>query len=86
MQGKKIKRIKKPLLTRETNIMVVVNEYPEAVEVLQAFGLHCTTCFASVFDTIGQGAEIHGMSDSEIDEMLYEANLVINKSRKVDIA
>lgn len=78
------KKSKKTILTRDTNIMMVVNEYPQAVDVLQAFGLHCTTCFASFFDTIGQGAKIHGMDDEEIDEMLYEANLVIKKSSKAD--
>jgi hybrid cluster-associated redox disulfide protein len=83
----KAKKIdKKPLLDRQTNIMLVVNEYPEAVDVLQAFGLHCTSCFASVFDTIGQGAQMHGMDDNEIDEMIKEANMVIKKSKKVDIA
>lgn len=65
-------------ITRETNIAELVNNYPKAVDVLMAFGLHCVGCFASAFDTIGEGARIHGMIDEEIDEMLDEVNLVLN--------
>ena len=70
-------------VTRETNIAILVDKYPEATEVLMAFGLHCVGCFASQFDTIGEGAELHGMMDDEIDEMIGEVNLVINQKQKL---
>lgn len=65
-------------ITKESNIAELVNNYPEAVDVLTAFGLHCVGCFASAFDTIGEGAEIHGMTTAEIEEMLEEVNKVLN--------
>lgn len=68
----------KVTITKETNIAELVNNHPKAVEVLTAFGLHCVGCFASAFDTIGEGAQIHGMIDEEIKEMLKEVNLVLN--------
>ncbi|PJA40292.1 disulfide oxidoreductase [candidate division WWE3 bacterium CG_4_9_14_3_um_filter_34_6] len=70
-------KIKK--ITKESNIAEIVNEHPEVVEVLTAFGLHCVGCFASAFDTIGEGAQIHGMIDEEIDEMIKEANKVLRR-------
>lgn len=73
-----------PLITRDSNIADIVFKYPEVAEVLNSFGLHCIGCFASAFDTVGQGAEIHGMSDDEIDEMLMEANDVLNNPERFD--
>ena len=65
------------LVTRDVNIAELIFKYPELVELFGAFGLHCATCFASAFDTIEEGARLHGMSDEEIDEMIEEANKVI---------
>lgn len=71
-------------ISKETNIAELVNNHPAAVEVMTAFGLHCVGCFASAFDTIGEGAEIHGMIDEEIDEMLEEVNRVLNDKELLD--
>ena len=71
-------------ITKETNIAALVNNYPAAVEVLTAFGLHCVGCFASAFDTIGEGAQIHGMIDEEVNEMLGEVNKVLNSEDSED--
>lgn len=65
-------------LDRNANIAEVVFKYPEIVEIFAAFGLHCSNCFASQFDTISEGAKLHGMIDEEIDEMIEEANKIIN--------
>lgn len=69
-------------ITKDTNIAELVNNYPKAVEILTAFGLHCVGCFASAFDTIGEGAEIHGMIEEEISEMLDEVNSVLNSEEE----
>ncbi len=71
-------------ITKESNIAELVNNYPEAVEVLTAFGLHCVGCFASAFDTIDEGAEIHGMTTAEIEEMLEEVNKVLNDKKSLN--
>ncbi|PIR42902.1 disulfide oxidoreductase [candidate division WWE3 bacterium CG_4_9_14_0_2_um_filter_35_11] len=71
-------------ITKDTNIAELVNLYPKAIEVFTAFGLHCVGCFASAFDTIGEGAQIHGMIDEEIKEMLEEVNVVLNNEKSQD--
>ena len=74
----------KIVITKDTNILELTTNYPDAAEVLTAFGLHCVGCFASQFDTIGQGAEIHGMYDDEVDELIDEINKVVNGEVDVD--
>jgi len=65
-------------ITKDAKIADLVNNYPASAEVLTSFGLHCVGCFASAFDTIVEGAQIHGMIDEEVDEMLEELNRVLN--------
>ncbi len=80
MPTKKVKQKKKISgVKRDTNIAQLIMEHPGAAEVLLAFGLHCVGCFASAFDTIEEGAKIHGMPDEEIDEMIGEVNDAIKK-------
>jgi len=47
---------------------------PKAAELLAEYGLHCLTCFANQFDTLEQGAMVHGMDDDEIEDMITEVN------------
>ena len=76
--NKETKKAKRIELDKRANVAETVFKYPEVVEVFAAFGLHCASCFASQFDTIEGGAKLHGMIDEEIDEMIEEANKVIN--------
>lgn len=72
------KNTNKVKITKNTNILELTTKYPEAGNVLTAFGLNCVGCFASQFDTIGNGAEIHGMHPDELEELIDEVNKVIN--------
>lgn len=65
---------KKFQLTRETIMSEIVEKSPKATELLAEYGLHCLSCFANQFDTLGNGALIHGMNDEEIDQMIKEVN------------
>ena len=65
------------------NIAEVIQKYPESADVFLGFGLHCVGCFASAFDTIKAGAQIHGLSDEEIEDMLKEVNLTIEQVKKL---
>jgi|GEM_PF-771346 len=69
--------IKKTLLIGD-----VVNKYPETVEIMLARGFHCIGCHVSPFETIEQGASVHGISDKELDKMLGEMNKVLSKRGK----
>jgi hybrid cluster-associated redox disulfide protein len=70
------------LITRETNILELVHEYPEAVPVLIEAGLHCIGCQLSMFDTIEQGCAIHGMEEETVDKLVKEMNERVKGFRK----
>ena len=69
------KRIK---IKKEDNLAKVVFKYPKAGEVLVDYGLHCIGCIASEYDTIEEGAKIHGLSAKDINEMIARINEVVN--------
>lgn len=66
-----------PFVTKEMNLGEVIFKYPESAEILTDYGLHCVGCFASSFDTIEQGAKIHGLSEEEVQEMIDRINEMI---------
>lgn len=70
----------KPRINKDTNLADLATHYPHAARVLNIeYGLHCLGCFASAFDTLEAGAKIHGMTESEIEEMLQHLNEIIEK-------
>ncbi len=66
-------------ITKDMLLGDVVQQYPETAEIMLEYGLHCVGCFANQFDTVEQGAMIHGMSEEEIDEMLERVNGAIQE-------
>jgi hypothetical protein len=61
-------------LTRYDSFQVILDECPRAGELLAEYGLHCANCFMNGSDTVENGAEMHGMSEAEMIEMLHEIN------------
>lgn len=57
----------------------VVGAFPKAAAVMLRWGLHCVGCHASAFDTVKDGAKLHGMPDEDIATMINEINVAINK-------
>ena len=53
-------------------------KYPEAIEVLMAKGFHCIGCPSSTFETIQQGAQMHGIDPKKLVE---EINNKIEKAK-----
>lgn len=77
--GKKPNKIKnKVFITADTPIGEIVTKYPDLAEVLtEDYGFHCVGCFASTMETLEQGAEVHGMSDKEVKEMVGKLNKLV---------
>ncbi len=70
-------------VTLQTNIGELINLYPETANIMLEYGLACVGCFASSFDTIEQGALIHGMTEEEIEEMIFRINEYIKREQKM---
>ncbi len=60
-------------ITKEMNIIEVVNKYPSSVEVFQKYGMHCFGCMAARFENIEQGAGAHGIDVEKLIEDLNKA-------------
>ncbi len=69
-------------IKREQNLGELAAKHPEAAKVMLEYGLHCVGCFANRFDSVENGAKLHGMSDQEVDEMLEEINQAVEKNTK----
>src|SRR3989344_3283662 len=57
----------------------IVTKYPDVVELLQSYGLHCFGCHVNLYESIGMGARGHGIPDETIKTMIDEANEYLNK-------
>lgn len=69
-------------VTKEMTIEQVVNAYPEAAEIIQAYGLHCVGCHANPFETLEMGAARHGMDDATIASMLADVNEFVRQKQQ----
>ena len=72
-------------ITKDSLIGEVLLEYPEAQEVmLKHFGeqVACVMCPGQAFDTFAMIAELHGIEDDVVDEMMKEMRQVIAQVEK----
>lgn len=66
-------------ITKDMKFSEVLKQYPESVEVLFEKGMHCVGCSMGAFETIEQGAVIHGI---DADELVKEMNAKVSKAKK----
>jgi hybrid cluster-associated redox disulfide protein len=57
-------------ITRATPIGELVMNHPVAAAVLLEHGFHCIGCSLSAYETLEQGAAVHGMDDAQIDALV----------------
>ena len=60
----------KNYITRETVIGEIVNEYPEAAEILLGIGMHCLGCPAAQAETLEEACAVHGVDADEVAEAI----------------
>jgi hybrid cluster-associated redox disulfide protein len=66
-------------IDKNTSIGDLMTANPEMNDVLYEYGLYCGNCSAAGFDTIEDGARIHGLEDEEIEELIQELNKKLKK-------
>lgn len=63
----------KPQLSSHILINDLAEHYPELIETLIIeYGFHCVGCFASQFETLEEGARVHGIEEEDFEEMMRE--------------
>ena len=76
---------KKPLINGDMLIGDVLNRLPESAQIMQDFGLHCTSCSVNVFEPLKMGAMSHGIEEEVVDEMISRINeLAATRKRAPD--
>ena len=68
------------LIEKNQTIQEIITKHPEVVEHLLEKGFHCIGCGASEFETLEQGAIVHGMDPEELLKELN--NTLIKKDLK----
>lgn len=68
-------------ITKEMTIGEVVKNYPETIEVMMNYGLHCIGCNVSYDETLAQGTAGHGWNEARVTELLEEMNGAVEKEK-----
>ena len=63
-------------VTKEMGILEIAQNYPEAIEVFQKYGMGCLGCAAARFENIEAGARVHGFAP---DAMVADINALIGE-------
>jgi hybrid cluster-associated redox disulfide protein len=63
-------------ISKDMNIMDIVQACPESVEVFKKYGLGCIGCAAAHFENLEAGAKVHGF---DADAMVDDINALIEK-------
>ncbi len=71
-------------ITMQTILGELLEEYPGAEAVMKKYlgEAYCLTCPGKMFDTIGNGAMLHGMSDAEAENMLSDLQEVVDNQER----
>ena len=67
-------------ITKDTTIGEIVEKYPQVVETLMSFGVHCVGCHVSPFESLEGGFKGHGMDDATVEEAVKKLNEIIEQS------
>lgn len=59
-------------ITKDMNIIEVVQRYPDTMMVFMYAGMGCFGCHAAQFENIEQGALVHGIDPDKLVEALNE--------------
>ncbi|MEK6913021.1 MAG: DUF1858 domain-containing protein [Nanoarchaeota archaeon] len=69
------------IITKDTPVKELIDEHPEVQEILMEYGLHCAGCSFSEFDTLEDGAMMHGLDDEDMDLMIKDVNEIVGKKK-----
>jgi hybrid cluster-associated redox disulfide protein len=64
-------------VTKDMTIGEIIDMYPDTIEIILEYGLHCVGCGISGFETIEQGAMSHGMSSDDVEMSVRDLNKII---------
>lgn len=69
-----------PSVHARMNVLEVIALHPDAAGILEAYGLHCHGCAFGSMDTLESGALSHGLTDTDIDNMVDDLRELLEKA------
>ena len=63
------------LITKKTTIDQIISHFPETIKFFNDLQMSCGSCFAVKFDTLENGALMHGM---DVDDLITRLNKFIS--------
>ncbi|MHC1570509.1 MAG: DUF1858 domain-containing protein [Methermicoccaceae archaeon] len=63
------------MITKDMKITDVVVNYPETLVVFMQYGMGCIGCQIAAFETVEEGALVHGL---DVDALVADLNAVVN--------
>jgi len=70
------KQENKQKIAKDMNIMEIIVKYPQTREVFMKYGFHCLGCHAAQFESLEQGAMVHGI---DVDKFVKDLNEAVDK-------
>jgi len=68
-------------ITKDMIILDVIQVYPETIEVMREMGLHCIGCQAAGYESIHEGALVHGIDPELLCQKLNQK--ILEKRKKL---
>ena len=66
-------------ITKNMTFQDVMDKYPNAIDVVMNYGLHCIGCHVAASESLEDGAKAHGLKAKQIADMVREINKIANK-------
>ncbi len=63
----------KKLITKNTLIKEIVEEYPETLDVLTNYGMHCLACAAQTNESLEMACKMHDLDVNRVVDTLNES-------------
>ncbi len=68
------------MINKRMSIEEVVKKHPETRSTFERHGLGCVGCQAALFESIEQGAEVHGI---DVEALIFDLNKEITQAGPV---
>lgn len=71
---------KKITIKPDISISDLIEQYPQVTDILiYDYGLHCVGCIIAEYETLEEGAKVHGIEGKNFKKMMNEINIKINE-------
>ncbi|PCG20358.1 DUF1858 domain-containing protein [Brachyspira sp. G79] len=69
------------MINKTMSIGEIIQIFPDSVEIMMNYGLHCVGCHVASWETLEEGCRGHGMNDSIIEALVKEINTKYEASK-----